>query len=499
MAASVASSLDMTLDDVIKVKGKRGGGGGGAKGGQRRGGGGGQATDGKAKAAGEAPDKTGEKSGAGRGPRRIRRVTAAQALAPAAKAAAAAAKATAGGARPQKGQTAATTTAAPKAPADVVQKPVAAPKGTEEKLTMSLEDLLKFEVKKRKPRSENAEKATKAGATDGSLQKGGGRKVMKLRKTAQPKAKAKGKAKAKAGARGRARLQDDAWYGGGAAGWGQESKRRPGGGMYADWTTGMKRRVVDEWGPPAIAAKRMRALSEMSRNSFGWGRGGGDYDEGWGIGRSGGAGGWGGPRAALDRWGADYWAGGPAWTRAWGGANSDAEWGPPPRPGPRRVATEASAPARSGTTGCRIRVSNVPKNLDWRDIKEAFEDNGRVTRCEVERGVAWVTFESAVDAKKAVQTFDRGELNGQTIFVTHEEGGAWQWPSPAPADLRAEHSTAVLALVAASPRGALAVSAPECSEGPQPEAEDFPCPLTPLRSRMEAFCSDEAATWSSVK
>mmetsp|Transcript_93536 Transcript_93536/g.241706 ORF Transcript_93536/g.241706 Transcript_93536/m.241706 type:complete len:102 (+) Transcript_93536:1-306(+) len=68
--------------------------------------------------------------------------------------------------------------------------------------------------------------------------------------------------------------------------------------------------------------------------------------------------------------------------------------------------------------GARIRVTNVPNNLDRRDIQEAFEDNGRVISCEVDRGVAVVIFERAADAKKAVQTFDRGELNGQTIYVT---------------------------------------------------------------------------------
>lgn len=81
-------------------------------------------------------------------------------------------------------------------------------------------------------------------------------------------------------------------------------------------------------------------------------------------------------------------------------------------------ASHTSGGSTRGRAGCQIKVSNVPMNLDNRDIREAFEDNGRVVRCEVERGVAWVTFERAIDAKKAMQTFDRGELNGQTIFVT---------------------------------------------------------------------------------
>jgi len=249
---------------------------------------------------------------------------------------------------------------------------------------MSLEDLLKFEVKKRKPKPATEEKAAAKGGEGASAKKKlGRRKVLKLRKdTVKAKAKAKGKAKAKAKAAGRAKQRDD-----------------------------------------------------RSRNSFGWGRGG--NDDGWGSGGrgfGGGAGGWGsgGGPYRLDRWGSggDYWGGscgscgsdrgsGPGWSRAWG-----RDWSPVRRTSTRRPSNDFAIAVRSGggSSGgpCRIRVSNVPKNLDWRDIKEAFEDNGRVTRCEVERGVAWVTFESALDAKKAVQTFDRGELNGQTIFVTHE-------------------------------------------------------------------------------
>merc|ERR1712217_548259 len=92
------------------------------------------------------------------------------------------------------------------------------------------------------------------------------------------------------------------------------------------------------------------------------------------------------------------------------------------KPSARQPTSGGLVATKNGGGGgsSRIRVSNVPRNLDWRNIKEAFEDNGRVTRCEVENGVAWITFESLIDAKKAVQTFDRGELNGQTIFVTHE-------------------------------------------------------------------------------
>mmetsp|Transcript_34775 Transcript_34775/g.75578 ORF Transcript_34775/g.75578 Transcript_34775/m.75578 type:complete len:402 (-) Transcript_34775:9-1214(-) len=66
-----------------------------------------------------------------------------------------------------------------------------------------------------------------------------------------------------------------------------------------------------------------------------------------------------------------------------------------------------------------VKVTNIPTDLDWRDIKGAFENEaGKILRCEMEKGTAWITFEKASDARKAVDTFDRGELNGRTIEVT---------------------------------------------------------------------------------
>jgi len=74
----------------------------------------------------------------------------------------------------------------------------------------------------------------------------------------------------------------------------------------------------------------------------------------------------------------------------------------------------------SDSRNCRIKVCNVPVNLTRRDIKEAFEDSGTVVTCSVDRGTAWVTFANVMDAKKAMNTFDRGQLNDKTIYVTLE-------------------------------------------------------------------------------
>jgi len=461
MAASkVSSALDMTLDEVIKFKGnKRAGGRGPKKGGSGdQAGGRKPAAEAKAKEASKdetkaTADNAGEKGdvkAGGRGIRRLRRVTAAQALGPAAKAAAAAAKATATtatGAVTGPDQAAARAAKAQeKAHAPAKQKakaPAPSPsgggavKGTEQKLGMSLEDLVRFEVKKK----------AKAALANKPIKKL--RSVTaKGKAKAKAKATAKGKAKAKAKAGTKRKAGQESWGPGWGTGGGRdlwmgnswagsqsqeswrrgndfvtwESRKRPGGGgMYADWSLGTKRKA-DSWGTPE---KRMRA-ADGPRSSAGWGRASDEY--GWG----GGQGSWGesalalsgvgsyrtGSSSASDRGSGGTWA--RTLARAWG---SGSDWGSAPKREVRRVGASGdfdAAPRGSSERSYRIRVSNVPKNLDWRDIKEAFEDNGRVTRCEVERGVAYVTFSSAADAKKAVQTFDRGELNGQTIYVTHE-------------------------------------------------------------------------------
>jgi len=454
MAPPVDSVLDMTLDDVIKIKGKRGGGRGGSRkvgaASQKAAGAAGKLQDekkaGNAKVAEKASEKQDAKAG-GTGARRLRRVTAAQ-VAPAVRAAAAAAKATAPGATAGtkadgKAKSAVSNAAPPAKSMDM--RPLSAPKGVSDKLGMTLDDLLKFEVKKKrtdKPDKSNETGNSKAAQAGAGKMRGGRRRMMRLRKLpAKAKAKAKGqanpKAKAKAKAKGRARWQDDNYSystwgsgrrnqsgkgggGGGGGGGGRwddqdhwrrnnnnanswETPRRPAGsGMYADWNAGSTRKrpsTFDDWGPPP-AEKRLRMLGSESgfrSSSFG---GGWSRDEPSSRGEM--------KSSQAERGRTANWGTGSGWSRyLTGAAGGDVE--------------SVGSVRRSSMGGsCRIRVSNVPKNLNWRDIKEAFEDNGRVTRCEVERGVAWVTFENPVDAKKAVQTFDRGELNGQTIFVTHE-------------------------------------------------------------------------------
>eukprot|EP00931_Biecheleriopsis_adriatica_P022566 TRINITY_DN14456_c0_g1_i1.p1 TRINITY_DN14456_c0_g1~~TRINITY_DN14456_c0_g1_i1.p1 ORF type:complete len:345 (-),score=99.92 TRINITY_DN14456_c0_g1_i1:76-1110(-) len=76
-----------------------------------------------------------------------------------------------------------------------------------------------------------------------------------------------------------------------------------------------------------------------------------------------------------------------------------------------------SPPARRGEP-TEVKVSNIPADLDQRDIRDAFNSQcGAVLECNMSRGVARILFKRPEYAQKAVKTFDRGELNGNIISV----------------------------------------------------------------------------------
>lgn len=76
----------------------------------------------------------------------------------------------------------------------------------------------------------------------------------------------------------------------------------------------------------------------------------------------------------------------------------------------------APAPRSSGPRS--IKVTNIPHDLETLDIQNAFEQEaGPIEKCVLRKGTAWITFERSSDAQRAVETFDRGELNGQLIDV----------------------------------------------------------------------------------
>jgi RNA recognition motif-containing protein len=62
-----------------------------------------------------------------------------------------------------------------------------------------------------------------------------------------------------------------------------------------------------------------------------------------------------------------------------------------------------------------VKITNVPLDLNWKDIKSAFSEIGSVERCDVEDGVAIVKFRDPRDAQRAVKTYDGGDMNGRRI------------------------------------------------------------------------------------
>lgn len=476
-----ANTLDMALDDVIKKGGAGGGRRGGRaeqKGGraeQKGNAGGGrkagrmqeragrmQERKAKAPAASDPPKPKEEDRKGLLGRLAFVKGVAAAALGMASKAAAAAAKGTATG----KLASIHGRTEAAKVAASVPKAARSSGKGrrggssvgtgsienTAAKLSMTLDDICQTEVKgkQRQPRDGSKGGQQKGGQADegGRLRKRGGRQMRlklgrdgnNMKRTAGQKSQAMGNGKAKArvtaGAKNDRGDRNKAGGGGRSAGsswyeppaWGgkggRNSSGKGAGSRGADWgppawgVPAKRWAPSDDWGMPP--AKRARGDAE-------WTRGGDDLGR-----RGGGSGAWSRPPADFhDHRGGrdDAWA---AWDGPRGRAAPERTggmlaWDRPEareRYTPAQRAVERAQPAERPTArtsepaGCRIKVTNVPLDLDRHDIKEAFEDRGRIVRCEVDRGVAMITFERAADAKQAVQTFDRGELNGQTIFVS---------------------------------------------------------------------------------
>jgi RNA recognition motif-containing protein len=64
-----------------------------------------------------------------------------------------------------------------------------------------------------------------------------------------------------------------------------------------------------------------------------------------------------------------------------------------------------------------VNVTNVPSDLDWKDLKSAFSVVGGVELCITLDGMTQITFSTAESALKAVETYHNGKLNGQRIAV----------------------------------------------------------------------------------
>ena len=63
----------------------------------------------------------------------------------------------------------------------------------------------------------------------------------------------------------------------------------------------------------------------------------------------------------------------------------------------------------------KVRITNIPYDVTWRDVKDAFSKVAKVERCDVEKGEATILFATHDDALKAISTYNGGNMNGRVI------------------------------------------------------------------------------------
>ena len=67
-----------------------------------------------------------------------------------------------------------------------------------------------------------------------------------------------------------------------------------------------------------------------------------------------------------------------------------------------------------------VKITNVPYDLTWKELKEAFSSIGSIERCDVDYGTARIRFSDSRGATAAVKSYDGGEMNGRRIKVVLE-------------------------------------------------------------------------------
>jgi len=86
-----------------------------------------------------------------------------------------------------------------------------------------------------------------------------------------------------------------------------------------------------------------------------------------------------------------------------------------------------------GGSGTKVSISNLDSGVTDGDVREIFQQVGRVSKTAVNydsngrsRGTAEVTFANRQAAIKAVKEYDRAEVDGRPMFLTLIGGGAVQ-------------------------------------------------------------------------
>jgi RNA recognition motif-containing protein len=74
-------------------------------------------------------------------------------------------------------------------------------------------------------------------------------------------------------------------------------------------------------------------------------------------------------------------------------------------------------PNAPADTRRKVKITNVPFDLTWKDVKNALSGVGNIERCDVGHGEAVLTFGNHKEAERAIQTYNGGDMNGRKIRV----------------------------------------------------------------------------------
>ena len=98
------------------------------------------------------------------------------------------------------------------------------------------------------------------------------------------------------------------------------------------------------------------------------------------------------------------------------------------KPSKKPYARPEKAPqGKGGGGGTAVYVGNLSWSVTWQDLKDHFKQVGNVLHADVmmrqdgkSQGCGLVSFASAKDARKAINTLHDTELDGRLIFVRED-------------------------------------------------------------------------------